>query len=100
MDKDLSELRRAARNLRVTLHVGRAGVTEAVVDQVRQMLRSNNLIKVRITADDRQAVAEAAASLARRVPCRLVERTGFVAIFQSSELAVAAAAADSPSEVE
>jgi RNA-binding protein len=87
MDKELSDLRRNARKLRPALQVGRAGITEGVVQQVRQAFKNASLIKVRITAENRDAVAQAAESLAQRVPCRLVERTGFVAVLYAPALA-------------
>lgn len=66
--------------LKARLTVGRAGLTDAFIRQVREVLAHADLVKVRIDCDDRDEAAGMAAELARRVPCHLVQRVGRVAL--------------------
>ncbi len=48
--------------LEATVSVGKAGLTDAVVMQISQMLDRHELVKVRLAADDRKEAAAAIAS--------------------------------------
>lgn len=59
----------------------RAGqLSEAMVAHVRQAFGQKELIKVRLSTDDRQECARAAEELAQRIPCELVQRVGRVVL--------------------
>ena len=77
MDQELISLRRQARQLKPSVHVGRAGITDALV---RQALAHNILVKVRFAGANRDEIDAAAGALGERVPCRVIERKGFVAV--------------------
>lgn len=66
--------------LKARLAVGRAGITEAFLNQVRQALEKADLLKVRMDADDAAGSDAMAADLARQVPCHLIQRVGHVAL--------------------
>lgn len=59
--------------------VGRAGVTDAVVQEIDDALEARELIKVRL-AGDRDERAEAAAAIAERTRSALAGRIGRLAI--------------------
>jgi len=80
VDQELISLRRQARQLKPSVHVGRAGITDALVRQVRQALAHNILVKVRFAGANRDEIDAAAGALGERVPCRVIERKGFVAV--------------------
>lgn len=59
----------------------RAGeLSAATVAQVRGAFGEKELIKIRISTDDRAACTQAAIELAERIPCELVQRVGRVAL--------------------
>lgn len=70
-------LRRAAHALKARLVVGKAGLTEAVIAEVRTQLAATPLLKIRVDTDDRAQVEEYGARLVAEVPCLLVGRMGF-----------------------
>lgn len=72
----------AARGNRLKAHVTiRADeLSDATVAHVRQAFGDQELIKVRISSDDRHQCLAAAQELARRIPCELVQRVGRVAL--------------------
>jgi len=69
-----------ANRLKARLRVGQKGVTEALVEELRRMFTTDDLIKVRIDAEDRDEVRQVAAELCERVPCHLIQRVGRVVI--------------------
>ncbi len=77
-NSQLRQLRSHATKLKARLAIGRAGLTDACVAQVRHALQHASLLKVRVGAHDRDAIDEIGAKLAEQVPCVLVSRVGFV----------------------
>jgi len=69
-----------ANSLKATVTVSAGALGDAVVSHVRTALGSRPLVKVRIHADDAATCDAAAAELAARVPCELVQRVGRVAL--------------------
>ena len=55
-------------------------LSETTVAHVRTAFGKRDLIKVRISSDDREECARAAEELAERIPCELVQRVGRVAL--------------------
>jgi RNA-binding protein len=72
----------AVQGNRLKAHVViRAGeLSEATVAHVRQAFGQKELIKIRLSTDDRQECARAAQKLAQRIPCELVQRIGRVVL--------------------
>ncbi len=66
--------------LKPAVVVGHAGLSEPVLEQVRRVLRTHDLVKVRIEMDDRTQVQAAAEQLATRTESTLVNRIGKVAL--------------------
>ncbi|MFO0973197.1 MAG: YhbY family RNA-binding protein [Phycisphaerae bacterium] len=78
------ELLRAAHSLKARITIGKDGLSDALVAQVRQALAKAPLLKVRIHAADRDAVDALGRELARRVPCDWIGRLGFVVTLSQS----------------
>lgn len=72
------DLRRASQRLKARITIGRAGLTDALVAQVRQALSASRLVKVRVDGQDRDAIEAIGHRLCEQVPCFLVARVGFV----------------------
>lgn len=76
--RELARLRRRAQPLRPRITIGRAGLNEAQIAQVRQALVTHPLLKVRVGSADRDTADAIGRRLAESVPCVLVGRLGFV----------------------
>ncbi len=55
-------------------------LSDATLAHVRQAFGTKELIKIRISTDDRQQCLLTAQELAERIPCELVQRIGRVAL--------------------
>ena len=66
------ELMRRTNELSPTVHVGKDGLSEGVFEEIRNQLKKNRLIKVRVLSNSEDGAKEAAA--------RIAESTGSVAV--------------------
>jgi RNA-binding protein len=66
--------------LKASVIISADALSEAAVAHVRSAFGDRELLKVRISTDDREACARATIELAARVPCELVQRVGRVAL--------------------
>ncbi len=73
-------LRGQAHGLKAMLQIGAKGLTDAVVAEIETALEHHELIKVKISAEDRDARDAMVAGLAERCGAALVQRIGNVAI--------------------
>jgi len=64
--------------IKAKIIIGRGGLNEAIVDQVRQALAHQALVKVRAPQRETAEVDALGRQLVAAVPCELVGRTGFV----------------------
>lgn len=58
------------------LQVGKAGITDSFVHQVRQGLETHELIKVKLLKSAPDAVKVSGEQLAARVPCAIAQTIG------------------------
>lgn len=66
--------------LKAGLRVGRNGVTDAVIDELRRMFDTSALIKVRVDAEDKAEVNAVAEEICRRAGCAFIQRVGRVVL--------------------
>jgi RNA-binding protein len=66
--------------LKPVVVVGHAAVSDAVIEQVKRVLRTHDLIKVRIEIAGRDEVQAAAEQIAQKSEAALVKRIGKVAV--------------------
>jgi RNA-binding protein YhbY len=69
--------------LKARLLIGRAGLSDPLLAQVRQVFTHADLLKVRLDAESADQADALAADLAARVPCHLIRRIGRVALLYS-----------------
>src|SRR4051812_38659565 len=74
------ELIRRGHELRAMLVVGRGGLTQPVIDDIRQAMIRRDLLKVRIEAESGNQATRLAGELARQIGAELVQRVGRVAL--------------------
>ncbi|MFN8580521.1 MAG: YhbY family RNA-binding protein [Gemmatimonadaceae bacterium] len=71
-----AELRAEAHHLKPTLHVGHAGLTEAVVHSLDDVLRTHELVKCQVAKGGTLKAKAAAESIAPRVAAEIVQVIG------------------------
>jgi RNA-binding protein len=69
-----------ANRLKARVIIRAAALSEATVAHVRRAFGQRELLKVRISTDDRAECAEVARRLAEQIPCELVQVVGRVAL--------------------
>jgi len=74
--KQARYLRGLGHSLKPILQVGKAGVTDGFVQQVRKALETHELIKVKLIKSAPDSVKVAGAQLAERVPCQIAQTIG------------------------
>ena len=77
---DRRALLKCGHTLKTHLIVGRAGLSDAFLQQVRSVFATTDLLKVRLDADNAAESDLLADELTRLVPCHLVQRVGRVAL--------------------
>ncbi len=78
--KDRSYLRGEANKLNPLVHVGKDGVTEAVIEQVDEALEDHELIKVRILESVGRTTRSCAEELATATASNVVQVIGGIAV--------------------
>ena len=74
------EFRSQANRLKARLIVGRRGLTDSILAEVRGELQRHELIKIRLDEDDAREAEALAHELAARAPAHLIRRIGRVAL--------------------
>ena len=78
--KQKQHLKGLAHPLKPVVMLGNNGLTEGVLAEIEQALEHHELIKVKVSAEDRDARDAMVAGLAERCGAALVQRIGNVAI--------------------
>ena len=78
--RERAHLKARAHALEPVVHIGTAGVTDAVVAELERALTAHELLKVRIGADDREARVALGNELCARTGAAAVDRVGKVLI--------------------
>lgn len=78
MEKRLTrkELKGKGTELKATMHVGKEGVSEGVVEELRNQLKSAKLVKVKVLASSADMKREMAEELAGKAGAELLEVRG------------------------
>lgn len=78
--KQTRELRSRAKTLEPDLRIGKNGITDSLVLEIKKQLRKKKLIKIKILKSAREGLnkKEFANELARKTESELVELVGFV----------------------
>lgn len=78
--KNRSYLRAEANSLNPVVHVGKEGITEAVIEQLNEALEDHELLKVRILESTGRTTRSAAEELATASGADLVQVIGGIAV--------------------
>jgi len=74
--KERKALKAKAHHLKPVIRIGQNGVSEGVILETDNALRTHELIKVQIQSDDRDGRLEAAQTLAEKLGAELVQHIG------------------------
>lgn len=69
-----------------TVHVGKEGLTEGIVQEVKAQLKRSKIIKIRVLPAADQNKDEVAEELAARAGARVVETRGFTILLCEASL--------------
>lgn len=78
--RERAQLKGRAHALEPVVHLGHAGISDAVVAEVERALTAHELIKVKIGGDDRDARVELGDALAARTDAAVVQRVGKIVV--------------------
>lgn len=78
--KERSNLRSEANNLNPIVHVGKEGITEAIIEQLDEALADHELLKVRILESTGRTTRSAAEELATASGADVVQVIGGIAV--------------------
>ncbi len=80
---EIRQKRADAQKLAVTVHIGKAGITDTVVAELQAQLENRKLVKVRLlpSASGDASEDEQAAALATATRSILIDRRGHTAVF-------------------
>ena len=79
--KQKSYLKQLAHNKKPVVIVGAAGLTENVINEIDSSIAHHELIKVRLSAGDRDAKQEMAQNIATTLKAELIQTIGHIAIY-------------------
>ncbi len=82
MAQDMNELRQKAKALPVTCWIGKNGITDAAINEIKKMIKKKKLVKVRLLKNfcegkDEKAVAK---EVAQRAGAEIVQAIGSVVV--------------------
>jgi len=82
-NKDIQQKRAEANQLDVTVHVGKQGITDATITELKAQLKAKRLVKVRLlkSATHETSTQEQAEALAAATGTTLVDVRGHTAVF-------------------
>jgi RNA-binding protein len=84
--KTKKELVRMGSEIDPTVHVGKEGLTEGIVQEVKAQLKRSKLIKVKVLPAAGQDKDEVAEELAARTGAKVVETRGFTVLLSEASL--------------
>ncbi|MDW5562837.1 MAG: YhbY family RNA-binding protein [Methanomassiliicoccus sp.] len=84
--KTKKELVKMGSEIDPTVHVGKEGLTEGIVEEVKVQLKRAKLIKVRVLPAADQNKDEVAEELAARTGAKVVETRGFTVLLSEASL--------------
>lgn len=78
--KQRRDLRSRANRLATTITIASGEISTSVIDHVREAFKRQELLKIRVQADDAKSCDHTARRLADAVPCEWIGRVGRVVV--------------------
>jgi RNA-binding protein len=86
MKMSKKELIKKGSELDPTVHVGKEGLSEGIIQEVKAQIKRSKLVKVRVLPAADQNKDEVAEELARRTGAKIVETRGFTVLLSEASL--------------
>ena len=74
--KTLKEKRKIATHLDATVRMGKSGVTQSLIDEIRDQIKKKDAVKVKLLGTKREETKAIASELAERCNAELVDVRG------------------------
>ena len=74
--KQARHLRALGHSLKPVLQVGKSGITDGMIEQIRKALETHELIKVKLIRNSTVDIKNAADEICSKVPCYLAHKIG------------------------
>jgi len=78
--KNIIELRGRAQSMKATVHIGKEGMTEKVVEEIGKQLKKSKIVKIKLHLSWEVDRNDAAKMLAEATKSTLVEVRGFTVV--------------------
>ena len=82
--KQNQHLRRLAHHLKPVIIIGNAGLTEAVMEEIKNAISFHELVKIKLNGPDKAARSEMIANIITNTGAHHVQSIGHVAVFYKS----------------
>ena len=76
MDKTMKEKKKVAVNLDATIRMGKSGVTQALIDEIKDQIKRKESVKVKLLGTKRDETKQIASELAERCDAELIDVRG------------------------
>ena len=76
MDKTLKEKKKVAHDLDATIRMGKSGVTQALIDEIKDQIKRKDAVKVKLLGTKREETKQIAGELAERCNAELIDVRG------------------------
>ena len=76
MDKNLKEKKKVAVNLDATIRMGKSGVTQALIDEIKGQIKRKDAVKIKLLGTKREETKTIASELAERCNADLIDVRG------------------------
>ncbi|MCK5024107.1 MAG: YhbY family RNA-binding protein [Thermoplasmata archaeon] len=76
MDKTLKEKKKVAVNLEATIRMGKSGVTQSLIDEIKDQIKRRDAVKIKLLGTKREETKIIASELAERCNANLIDVRG------------------------
>ena len=76
MDKTLKDKKKVAVNLDATIRMGKSGVTQALIEEIKDQIKRKDVVKVKLLGTKREETKQIASDLAERCNAELIDVRG------------------------
>ncbi|MDX2472020.1 MAG: ribosome assembly RNA-binding protein YhbY [SAR324 cluster bacterium] len=74
--KQKSHLRSLGHHLKPLLQVGKGGITDSFIDQLKIILETHELIKIKVIKNSDLDLSEAEEQITSKLPCQIAQKIG------------------------
>jgi RNA-binding protein len=82
----VKEIKGLGTGLKATIHIGKEGLTDRIVEEVKNQIKANKVVKIKVLAPSAEQKREIAQQLAERASAALVEVRGNTVLLGDARL--------------